>query len=195
MILAARPKLTLKDLITSLNKEPRVTVVEYSDVDDTDLKITISNLFDFYLSDDNMFILSNWGLPVTTTACTSDELHLMVEVLKRIQKARTMIRKIKQSPEDKLDQMSEIRLVCHNMLEANTTDLAKLNESELLKAELDRWGNFSINAKQDEFDLYGIYDPSPVTLSDYHGRVSRQDLVTLINVMEKCFVYLAANDG
>ncbi|MBS7688153.1 hypothetical protein KIP16_04230 [Limosilactobacillus fermentum] len=72
MSLVARPKLTLKELITSLNKEPRVTVVEYTDVDDTDLKITISNLFDFYLSDDNMFILSNWGLPVTTTACTSD---------------------------------------------------------------------------------------------------------------------------
>lgn len=51
MSLVARPKLTLKELITSLNKEPRVTVVEYTDVDDTDLKITISNLFDFYLSD------------------------------------------------------------------------------------------------------------------------------------------------
>ncbi len=195
MSLVARPKLTLKELITSLNKEPRVTVVEYTDVDDTDLKITISNLFDFYLSDDNMFILSNWGLPVTTTACTSDELHLMVKILKRIQKARTMISKIKQSPEDKLDQMSEIRLVCHSMVESAEADLKKLNESDLLKAELDRWGNFSINAKQDEFDLYGIYDPSPVTLSDYHGRVSRQDLATLINVMEKCFVYLAANDG
>ncbi|MES1081175.1 hypothetical protein AABM19_08970 [Limosilactobacillus fermentum] len=64
-----------------------------------------------------------------------------------------MISKIKQSPEDKLDQMSEIRLVCHSMVESAEADLKKLNESDLLKAELDRWGNFSINAKQDEFDL------------------------------------------
>lgn len=45
----------------------------------------------------------------------------------------------KQSPEDKLDQMSEIRPVCHSMIESAETDLEKLNESDLLKAALDRW--------------------------------------------------------